>query len=191
MVLVAVIAVASVSVTSLTKIINLFGGPGVGKSTQAALLFGEMKKLGLECELVTEYAKDVVWWEVEAKFKNQLYIFAKQHSRVHRLLGKVDYIITDSPLALSLIYGENESRQFKDLVSHEIASHENVDVELMRCNTYMANGRIHTEEESILIDRQINGYLEREYIFSDDRHLQVKADEKAVENILVSLGLRK
>ena len=48
------------------KVINLFGGPGCGKSTTAADLFARMKLRGLSVELVTEYAKDVVWDEKAA-----------------------------------------------------------------------------------------------------------------------------
>ena len=46
-----------------TVVINLFGGPGCGKSTIAAELFAILKKQGYEVELVTEYAKDKVWEE--------------------------------------------------------------------------------------------------------------------------------
>lgn len=45
----------------MMKVINLFGGPGSGKSTLAAGLFERMKIQGLSVELVTEYAKDMVW----------------------------------------------------------------------------------------------------------------------------------
>ncbi len=39
----------------------MFGGPGTGKSTSAAGLFFKMKLAQMEVELVTEYAKDLVW----------------------------------------------------------------------------------------------------------------------------------
>ena len=39
------------------QIINIWGGPGVGKSTAAAGLFYEMKKLQLNVELVTGVRK--------------------------------------------------------------------------------------------------------------------------------------
>jgi len=40
-----------------TKVINLFAGPGAGKSTTAAGLFAEMKRANVDVELVTEYVK--------------------------------------------------------------------------------------------------------------------------------------
>lgn len=47
------------------KVINLFGGPGIGKSTLAAGLFEHMKIAGFNVELVNEYAKDMVWEQRE------------------------------------------------------------------------------------------------------------------------------
>lgn len=44
----------------MTSVINLIGGPGSGKSTTAAGLFFRMKSMGVRCELVTEYAKELV-----------------------------------------------------------------------------------------------------------------------------------
>jgi adenylylsulfate kinase-like enzyme len=41
-------------------VINLFGGPGTGKSTLAAALFTDLKMKGINAELVTEFAKDLV-----------------------------------------------------------------------------------------------------------------------------------
>ena len=84
------------------KIINLIGEPSAGKSTIAAELFAKMKKAGYNVELVTEYAKDMVWENRNEMFSHQDYIFAKQNRRLARLNGKVDYVITDAPLILSL-----------------------------------------------------------------------------------------
>lgn len=41
-----------------TLVVNLFGGPGSGKSTGAAYVFARLKMLGYNAELVTEFAKD-------------------------------------------------------------------------------------------------------------------------------------
>ena len=82
------------------KVINLFGGPGVGKSTAAAGLFYEMKKRQLSVELVTEYAKDMVWENRQNILDDQIYIFAKQQRRIARLRDHhIDWVITDSPIA--------------------------------------------------------------------------------------------
>ena len=66
-------------------VINLWGAPGSGKSTTAAGLFFLMKINKYKVELVTEYAKDLVWNGHEAMFGNQISIFAEQNWRIHRL----------------------------------------------------------------------------------------------------------
>ena len=44
-----------------TIVVNIFGGPSAGKSTTSAGIFYELKRQGIRCELVTEYAKSKVW----------------------------------------------------------------------------------------------------------------------------------
>lgn len=77
---------------------------GSGKSTVASYLFSEMKSRGIEVELATESAKDLVWDENWQMLSNQLYVFSTQMHRIDRLIGKVEYIITDSPLLLQIGY---------------------------------------------------------------------------------------
>ena len=87
------------------KVLNIWGGPGIGKSTTAAGLFYEMKKLGLNVELVQEYAKDAVWEKRHNILDDQIYIFAKQQRRIARLAEhNIDWVITDSPIPLGLVY---------------------------------------------------------------------------------------
>ena len=75
----------------MTLVINLFGGPGVGKSTTASQLFANLKWSNINCELVREYAKDKVWENSLELLDNQLYVFAKQHHRQYILNEKVEY----------------------------------------------------------------------------------------------------
>lgn len=39
-------------------LVNLYGSPGAGKSTGAAYIFAKLKMLGINAELITEYAKN-------------------------------------------------------------------------------------------------------------------------------------
>jgi tRNA uridine 5-carbamoylmethylation protein Kti12 len=137
-------------------IVNLFGGPGSGKSTMAAGLFAELKESGISTELVTEYAKDKTWEEAYNVLNNQLYVFAKQHHRIWRVANKVDVIITDSPLFLSLVYSPYEDNDIlSNLVMHEIHKYSSLDVFLKRVKPYSGIGRSQTEDEAKAIDEKI------------------------------------
>ena len=149
-------------------VVNLYGGPGCGKSTTAARVFSELKILGYEAELVTEYAKDMVWENRQCVFDNQIYLFAKQHHRIWRLKGKVEVAITDSPLLLSLIYNAKKDELGKSLdglVINAYKSFDNADFFLnRRDNSYNPNGRHQTEDEAKGIDGDIELILKKKEI---------------------------
>ncbi len=135
-------------------VVNLFAGPGAGKSTTAAGIFFQLKLEGIECELVREYAKDVVW---EGRHnlltdEGQLYLFAKQLKRMADVKDKVDVIVTDSPLLLSRVYGANLSKSFYDLVGEEFDKFENLNFFIERDKPYNSNGRMQTEFQAKQID---------------------------------------
>lgn len=79
-------------------VINLFGAPGSGKSTGATYIFTALKLLGVNVELITEFAKDKVWGNNIEAINNQAYIFGEQSFRMSRCKDKVDVIVTDFPL---------------------------------------------------------------------------------------------
>jgi len=142
------------------KVINLFGGPCTGKSTIAAGLFHEMKMKGYNIELVTEYAKDMTWEERGNILADPLYILAKQHRRISRLKGKVDYIITDSPLLLGLAYiSDDYYKNCKPLLLEIFSSYDNYNFMLTRPETYSEIGRNQTLEEAKLIDDAVTNVL--------------------------------
>ena len=142
------------------KVINLFGGPGTGKSTTAAGLFYEMKKMRVEVELVTEYAKDMTWEQRHSILSDQLYMLAKQHRRVARLEGKVDWVITDSPLLLGMVYRPVEYYASFDSFSLEVFNaYDNYNILLGRDFEYQAIGRNQTAEEAIEVDNVMEALL--------------------------------
>ena len=58
-----------------TLLVNLYAGPGAGKSTGAAYIFAKLKTAGVDCEYVSEYAKDRVWQEDQFPLQHcQLYV---------------------------------------------------------------------------------------------------------------------
>lgn len=131
-------------------VINLFGVPGSGKSTGAAYIFSQLKMKGINCELVTEFAKDKVWENNEEVFKNQIYLFGKQSFKMSRCRNKVGCIITDSPLPLSILYNHDPvlDENFNSTVMNVFNSYNNLNYLLLRSAPYNPIGRHQTKEES-------------------------------------------
>ncbi|MEE1302329.1 MAG: hypothetical protein UHD64_06045 [Bacteroidales bacterium] len=146
---------------SKTLVVNLFGVPGAGKSTGAAYIFSQLKMKGVNAELITEFAKDKVWEENKEVFKNQAYIFGKQSFKLSRCDGKVDVIITDSPLPLSIFYNKdsNLTENFNKTVMDVFNSYENKNYLLLRVKPYNPSGRHQTEEESDALAKPIQSLL--------------------------------
>lgn len=143
-------------------IVNLFGGPGAGKSTTAAGVFSLLKLNDVECELVTEYAKGLVWEERFKTFKDQQYLFAKQHHKIWRVRDKVDLIITDCPLMLSPVYGEryaSSTPEFDANVVSVTQGFKNLNIILERVKKYNQNGRNESEVEAKEVDDAIKKVL--------------------------------
>lgn len=145
-----------------TIVINLIAPPGTGKSTVASELFAKMKWEGYDVELVSEYAKELIWDERSETFKDELYLFSKQNHRMFRLNNKVKYIITDRPLILSsfynTVYGDGSST-FNNMVMKAINEYENLNIFLNRTKPYIAKGRNETEEESLEFGKKMKEML--------------------------------
>ena len=124
-----------------TLVINLIGGPGI------------------TCELSLEFAKDKVWEESYSVLGDQLYVFGKQYHKLFRLKDKVDVIITDSPLVISIHYNKMPSNHFNDLVVEQYHTFNNLMYFIKRGETYQSEGRMQTLEESEMIDSDIKNIL--------------------------------
>lgn len=146
------------------KVINLWGGPGIGKSTTAAGLFYAMKQAQLNVELVTEYAKDALWERRQNLFDDQIYIFAKQQRRISRLKGHgIDWVITDSPIPLGLVYAKLDEygSSFPNLVMQVFDQYTNYNFVLGRNWTYNPIGRNQkNEEEAKVFDQKVKALLD-------------------------------
>jgi len=139
-------------------VVNLIAAPGTGKSTIAAGIFEKLKWNNVNAELVTEFAKDKVWEENPAPFKDggQLYLLGKQFYRMHRCRDNVDVIVTDSPLCLASYYLRQihdpqvitDVKSFDNIVRNLIDSFDNMNFFLNRKKKYNPKGRFQTEEES-------------------------------------------
>ena len=155
----------------MSKIINFFGGPGIGKSTQASGLFTEMKKHHMSVEYTYEFPKEVAWEGNVSQLKDQFFITANQHRNISRLYGKVDYIIVDSPIVLGCFYEQRYGEGYP--ASHYSMSglsnflwglfkkYNNINILLKRNDeTYDTNGRLQGLQEAQEIDLDIKQTLD-------------------------------
>lgn len=154
-----------------SKIINLFGGPGIGKSTQAAELFSIMKKNNENVEITQEFPKILAWEKNMSAITDQFYIAANQHRNISRLYGKVEYIIVDSPILLSNIYCDKYQNYDEYPTSFYLNSldifiielfkkYDNINVLLKRkSGQFVESGRFQNDYESKIIDTQIKKVL--------------------------------
>jgi hypothetical protein len=89
-------------------IINLWGGPGAGKTTTSSGLFSILRhKWSCNLELVSEFATDLCFEQARENLKDQVYLLGNQFHRIWRAekVG-VEVVITDAPIGLNKIYGQ-------------------------------------------------------------------------------------
>lgn len=169
------------------KVINIFGGPGAGKSTTAAGIFYKMKQKGINVELVTEYAKDMTWEGRMNILGDQLYVLAKQQRRVSRLEGKVDYVVTDAPFFLGLVYMEPDYlKTFEPLVLEAWERYDNHCFMLNRQNiAFQEVGRNQDADGAKAIDDKLHRLLNSRRI----PFTEIITSDSAVDEILNHLKI--
>lgn len=164
-----------------TLIVNLFGGPGTGKSTIAYGLMYKLKILGIECEFAPEYAKDLIFdfhGDISV-FENQKEIYQEQKKRVARYNKKVNVVITDSPLPLFIYYDKTNDAEFQKEVMEEFSKYDNINFYLIRNHKYNPNGRYQDEKVAEDIQKTVLRILNQNSI----SHYQVQTGENILDYI--------
>ena len=142
--------------------VNLFAGPGAAKSTSVSYIFSQLKWIGYEAEIVTEFYKDLVWGQEEKAKKDQIYVFGNQHFKIERLMGEVDFILVDSPLLLSLIYSDDE--KLAQLALSEHLKMNTLNIFVNRKMPYSPVGREQEGPEALQIDADTKAMLAKNNI---------------------------
>lgn len=160
-----------------TLVINLYGGAGCGKTTLMAGLFYILKTQGYDCEMAPEYVKGLLWDGTIDASKDQLYLLGNQSHMIERMIGKVEFVITDSPVMLCKIYndyyGRPTSEGFSSIVLDTMKKYDRLNFFINRGETYMENGRNETLEQSKEIDEMILKYLndnDEKYYFIEQKN---------------------
>ncbi len=158
--------------------INLYGGPGTGKSTTASDLFAEFKRMcvdssvDVQFELIQEFVKEWAWEGRSPQGFDQVFIFANQQRKEEiPLRAGVQHVFTDSPLFLGAAYARKyHSKTFNSLISlaelHEEA-YPGLHIFLDRGDRpYVGKGRYENEDKARRMDDYIRSLLDL-YVGSD------------------------
>ena len=174
-----------------TLVINLIGGPCSGKSTVAAELFARLKKMGVHCELVSEYIKERIYEENKTMPVNQIPIFGMEHYSIVNKIGKVDCLVHDGSFINNIIYKQGNNPEFDTLVVSEYNKFVNLDFFIKRGNIEFEDyGRIHNLKQSKELDKIIKetyGKYNLEFIEVESRD----AVDKMIPIILKKLESMK
>lgn len=171
-----------------TKVINFVASPSSGKSLMSALIFSELKMRHYRAEYVQEYAKSLVWQGRFDELANQYNVSYEQYKMIKAVDGKVEYICLDSPLLLGLYYNRHHKDNVSDIKKTEnmilskMDEFENIYIFLERNEEYPyeIEGRIHTEEQSKVIAKELVELLNELGI----EYRTFKSDRENVEDIL-------
>ena len=175
-----------------TLIINAFGGPGAGKSTACLHIASELKKRGFVAEYVSEYAKDLVWDKnfemLDGSERHQKLILEEQKKRMDRLIGQVDFVVTDAPVLLNSVYlNSDDKSSYDEALVNLFNQYDNFNLEVIRdVNNFEEEVRIHNLEQSQQADNDIRTLLNRNNIyFGTYSHNNL---DKIVDNAVVTYG---
>ncbi len=151
------------------KVINIYAGPGAGKTTQGLDITAYMKKKGYSVELIPEYAKKLIYQGREHELRsNQIGVFSNQLEPYRYLDGKVDYVIAECPLLLSVVYNRignvEDNPYFDDFVMHEHNRFDNINIYLRRETVYKTEGRYQDEKGAIEVDNMTVSFLEEQNV---------------------------
>ena len=174
-------------------LVNLSGAPGAGKSTGAAYIFSKLKMAGVNCELVTEVAKDKVWEKNNKALENQAYIFGKQYFRLSRIEDEVDVAITDSALILGLLYNQDKrlGKAFNEVVVNVAKSFDSLNYFVNRVKKYNPKGRLQSESESDEISLKVKEVLKKHFPNFEEIDGDIEGYDKVVNRILEYLEIKK
>lgn len=153
-----------------TLVISAFGGPGSGKTVACMDICQQLKKRGYNAEYVSEVAKDYVYDEnfemLDGTAEHQYEILQEQLKRVDRYIGKVDFVVTDSPILLNGIYNQQLTPEYARTLLEIHGQYNNFVFFVNRDKTqFQQEGRIHDLQESMEKDLQIQNLLDDNKIY--------------------------
>ena len=118
-------------------VINLWGGPGAGKTALAAEVFSHLRRnVPANIEMTGEFATEICFEQAKSNLQDPVYLLGNQWHRLWRLsqIG-VEVAISDSPLGLVFAYLKEDYAQrksYKALVEDLMCVYPSVDIFIHR-----------------------------------------------------------
>lgn len=185
-------------------LIEMWGPPGVGKSTMALGLVHWLRvNTTKRIELITEYAKDVYFDTAQAigrdgnaiataMGRRQMHLMEEQYRRITRLLGQTDIAVADTALGLNEVYRDVylyplEAWRVIIRAHYRALGCDLLHVLLSRPESapYCQDGRSQDEEQSAMLAHRIESALGR----TPGRVIRVGRDMQAVIDYLQKYGV--
>jgi len=130
----------------------------------------------VNCELVSEYAKDLVWEGSMGVLDDQVHMFGEQYHRLFRVLGKVELVISDSPIILPVLYDKTKSPSLAALGLEKHLELDNINFFVNRIERYDGSGRYQDERGADEMTKKIKTFLNDSGI----KYVDINGDRAAV-----------
>lgn len=142
-------------------VVNLIGGPGVGKSILTAEIFAELKRRFVSAEISPEYIKKKLREGALKAVESQIYIFGKQQYQLFTMKDEVDIIVTDSPFIFCSIYDKTGNIELKNLIMTEFNKYDNLNYLILRDKAvpYEQEGRYQDSNGANEVDKEMVNFL--------------------------------
>lgn len=142
-------------------VVNLIGGPGVGKSILTSEIFAELKRRFVSAEISPEYIKKKLREGAIKAVESQIYIFGKQQYQLFSMKDEVDVIVTDSPFIFCSIYDKTNNQELKNLIMTEYEKYDNLNFFILRDKDvpYEQEGRYQDASGAKEVDKKMLKFL--------------------------------
>lgn len=114
--------------------------------------------------MAREYAKELTWEERWDELNCQFHVTGQQVWRVRSLIGKVEMIISDSPIITGCLYSNPEDIMLRKAIIEQFNLFDNINYLLNIPRIYNPKGRRQTVEESKDIKSKLQSYLDENNI---------------------------
>lgn len=154
----------------LPIVVNLFGGPGTGKSRIALELAGRLKGKGMDVEYVDEWIKKAAWLGYHDLFNQPDMIAANQRRKLETVKDHCSIVITDSPLVITVPYAQHyvtdwPQKPFQEMILSLFSTYNNYNVWVDRDpRIFKQTGRRETLDQATTLDAVIRKFINEHVI---------------------------